>query len=177
MEDNKFNRVFEKYKNLVMKVAVNKLHNYDTAQEICQITFMEYYIKMHSIEDEFIKPWLMLVARNASLDYLRKAYVRREKVDIEEIEVANYEVVYDHSAERIVEKIMSTDLVYEILYELKVMNSMWYELIVNIGILDRKQIVVAEEMNITLSVLRARLHRARCWLRMRFGEDYELCRQ
>jgi RNA polymerase sigma factor, sigma-70 family len=178
IKNNKFNRIYEDYKKLIMKVAANRLRCYDAAQEICQITFMEYYIKMETIEEEFIKPWLMLVARNTTIDYLRKRNVRLLRQEgIEAAEVIDYEVVYDHSAERIVRKIMSTELVYSILYELKALNPIWYELIVNIGILDRQQVIVAREMNITLSVLRARLYRARCWLRERFGDDYELCKQ
>jgi len=173
LSDSKFNKIYEMYKNLVMKLAVDRIHDYDAAQEICQISFMEYYIQMNNIREEFIKPWLMLVARNASIDYLRKMNVRRDTESLEALEAIGYEIVCDSGTEKVVNKVMRTELIYEILYELKEMNPIWYEIIVSIAILERPQNEVAEELGISLSVLRARLYRARCWIRDNYGHDYD----
>lgn len=171
--DSNFNMIYERYKNLVMKLAVDRIHDYDAAQEICQISFMEYYIQMNNIKDEFIKPWLMLVARNASIDYLRKMNVRKDTESLEALEEIGYEIVRDSGTEKVVNKVIRTELIYEILYELKQMNQNWYDIIVSLEILDRSQNEVAEELGIPLPVLRARLYRARCWIRENYGDDYD----
>jgi len=173
LNDRNFNVIYEMYKNLVMKLAVDRIHDYDAAQEICQISFMEYYVQMNNIKDEFIKPWLMLVARNASIDYLRKMNVRRDTESLEALESIGYEIVCDSGTEKVINKVIRTELIYEILYELKEVNLAWYEIIVSVGILDRPQSEVAEELGISLPVLRARLYRARCWIRKNYGDEYD----
>ena len=41
--EDKFQEIYEKYKNLVMKVVYNRTKDYHLAQDICQETFVKLY--------------------------------------------------------------------------------------------------------------------------------------
>jgi RNA polymerase sigma factor (sigma-70 family) len=173
--DEKFDNVYCQYKNLIMKVATDKLHDYHTAQEICQQTFLEYYLHIDNVEERLIKPWLILVAKNAAIDYFRKASNKYEyKSDNIELESNSmYEIISDYGVERIVDKIVQKDFIFKIMEELKEVNKNWYEVILSISILNKSQEETAKDLGISLSILRARLYRAREWIRKNYGEEYK----
>jgi RNA polymerase sigma-70 factor (ECF subfamily) len=100
--------------------------------------------------------------------------VRRTTESLDALEAGGYGIVSDCSMEKVVNRVYQTELIYKILDELKEVNSVWYEIILFVEVLERPQAEVAEELGISLSVLRARLHRAKGWIRNNYEEDYKL---
>ncbi|HIT88935.1 MAG TPA: sigma-70 family RNA polymerase sigma factor [Candidatus Merdenecus merdavium] len=172
-KEEKFDQVYYQYKNLIMKVALDRLHDYHIAQEICQQTFLEYYVHIDRLEERLIKPWLILVTKNATVDYLRKASNRLEfgRKDVE-LEVTT-QVISDYGVERVVDKIIQKELIFKIMDELRIVNENWYEVIMEVTILSKPQEEVAKKLGISIKVLRARLYRAKGWIKKEYGNEYE----
>jgi len=155
-----------------MKVAINVVGNYHIAQEIAQNTFMEYYLKMETIEEHLIKAWLMTVAKNSAIDYVRKAFHRYETDSIEASDNTEYFVSYDSEADAIINRIVRQELIYQLLDNLKLVNNGWYEVIMVISIENKSYEEASVELGITTQVIGARLYRARGWIKENYGSKY-----
>ena len=60
MKNRKFTELYIQYRNLIMKIVVDRLGDRALAEEISQQVFAAFYQNMDTVKDEFIKPWLML---------------------------------------------------------------------------------------------------------------------
>ena len=70
--EEKFREIYEKYKNMVLKVAYDLTEDYHTAQDICQRVFEKLYGYQNHVDEERVKSWLVVVAANEARDYCRK---------------------------------------------------------------------------------------------------------
>ena len=70
--EEKFREIYEKYKNLIMKVAYDFTKDYHTAQDICQKVFEKLYGYQDHVDEERVKSWLLVIAANEARDYCRK---------------------------------------------------------------------------------------------------------
>lgn len=57
MKNKRFEEYFLKYKNLVIRIVMNKTGDYQTAQEICQQVFISFYTNMDKVSPELVKAW------------------------------------------------------------------------------------------------------------------------
>lgn len=55
MKNKRFEEYFLKYKNLVIRIVMNKTGDYQTAQEICQQVFISFYTNMDKVSPELVK--------------------------------------------------------------------------------------------------------------------------
>lgn len=167
MKNSKFIEIFERYQKLVMKVVYDKSSDPELAKEICQHTFLNYYIHMDKIKDELIKPWLIMTAKNAVIDNYRKIESRREcpLVNVEN-------TALDYSVEKCPEILVSRELSFRILEDLYQINKTWYEVIVAICIEELTHEEAAKQLGCSDQVLRARLYRARKYIRKKYGKEY-----
>ena len=78
MKNKKFEEYFLKYKDLIMKIVMDKTGSYDDAEEICQQVFVSFYLNMESVSEDLVKAWLIRCTKNAIIDYYRKASKQRE---------------------------------------------------------------------------------------------------
>ena len=81
-ENHDFNEIYERYKNLVLKVAYLYSNNYEVAEDITQETFLRLYKSMSEKKLTNVKAWLCTVAKHLTLNYLKKA--ARELLVLEE---------------------------------------------------------------------------------------------
>lgn len=72
MKNKRFEEYFLKYKNLVIRIVMNKTGDYQTAQEICQQVFISFYTNMDKVSPELVKAWLIRSTQNAVVDYNQK---------------------------------------------------------------------------------------------------------
>ena len=79
--EDKFQEIYEKYKNLVMKVAFDMTGDFHIAQDICQETFLKLYGYQNDLDESRVKSWLMVVAANLIRDRFRKNSRRKEVLD------------------------------------------------------------------------------------------------
>ena len=53
--EEKFREMYEKYKNLIMKVAYDLTEDYHTAQDICQRVFEKLYGYQEHVDEERVR--------------------------------------------------------------------------------------------------------------------------
>jgi RNA polymerase sigma-70 factor (ECF subfamily) len=73
-----FAQVFETYRNRIYQTALFYLKSPAMAEEVVQDTFMKLWFQRHHLQQvQCLEAWLYTVARNLTIDYLKK--IAREK--------------------------------------------------------------------------------------------------
>lgn len=172
MKNERFEKYFLQYKNLIIRLVVNKTNDYQTAQEICQQVFISFYSNMDRVSDDMVKAWLMRCTQNAIIDYFRRKKNRTEVYleDPDITEVGN--VLVEESVERYVEQSSNCELLGRILREVKEVNEQWFEVLVLNCVEGLPYAEIARRLNLSETVLRARMRRARGYIRKKFGDEY-----
>ena len=152
MNEKKFTEVFNKYNRLVRKMVISRSGNDMLAEEICQQVFLQYFEQMNNISEELIQPWLLLTTRNMVYDFM---------------------VIHEDNTERVITRLSHNMLTERILEELYDKKKEWYYVIMDICILQMSYEEAAKHLNIEVQVLRARLYRARRYIRKKYGEEYQ----
>lgn len=143
--NREYNEIYKKYKNLVLKVAyIYSGDNYDAAEDITQDTFLKLYIGFEELKDDELYKNKEQFGESLETEFIEKE-----------------EVLYKKQFH---EKIMAA---------LSKKNPRWYEAIILVYYMDIPQVKVAEIMEIRKEVLHALLHRAKKWIRKKFGAEYE----
>ena len=93
-----FNRIVAEYQDAVFAVVLRTVRNRAAAEDITQDAFISAFRKIASYRGGVFRAWLFRIAKNASLDYLRKMS-RRPETSIDEDIVYFSETVRDDSAD------------------------------------------------------------------------------
>ena len=166
----KFTRDFLERKDLVMKYIYRRIGKIEEAEELTQEVFMAYYENMDFVDSDMIKPWLLLTARNKCVDYMRKRDGVKETSFTDWAEQP--EVIQQDNLEMMVDRIIQEDFTYRILGDLKRKNEKWYDVLVAVSICGLEQAEAAEYLKISVEILRARLYRARRFIKRYYEEEY-----
>lgn len=168
MNHETFTEIYERYATVVKRSVVAQTNDEELAMEICQQTFLAYYRNMDEVDKDFVKAWLLQVAQNLLVDHWRKASTRNEIVHDE-----LSEEYLNQSADIDIDK-EATDKIFlsRLLKDLKEENELWYEVVDYICIREMSCDEAAKHLGISPTMLRARLYRARCFLRKKYGKDY-----
>ncbi|MCI8814034.1 MAG: sigma-70 family RNA polymerase sigma factor [Lachnospiraceae bacterium] len=170
MKRESFNRIYEEYHRLVIHVAFDILRDYDLAQDVCQEVFFKFYEKIEVLDEDKIKGWMLRNAQRKTIDFLRKAYRKREIPVVEE--KIEQELVSEYLVETETESCRKEFRNF-VLEELKERNPMWYDLMMRV-VMGRESVEsVAEEYGITVMNLRVRISRARHWLYKNYYRYYQ----
>ena len=78
MKNERFEEYFLKYKNLIIRLVMLKLDDYQVAQEICQQVYVALYTNMDKVHPDLVKAWLIRCTQNAVIDYVRRRKVKSE---------------------------------------------------------------------------------------------------
>jgi RNA polymerase sigma-70 factor (ECF subfamily) len=83
-DEQAFSVFYDRYVNLVFSIALTIVGNHTTAEEIVQDVFLKIWKKNHTYQPERSKlnTWLSAIARNRSIDELRKKKTRVEERQI-----------------------------------------------------------------------------------------------
>ena len=173
--NREYNEIYKKYKNLVLKVAyIYSGDNYDAAEDITQDTFLKLYIGFEELKDGNVSAWLYTTAKNSALNFNKK--FKREVLSEDDELYKNKEQFGESLEAEFIEK---EEVLYKKQFHEKIMaalskkNPRWYEAIILVYYMDIPQVKVAEIMEIRKEVLHALLHRAKKWIRKKFGAEYE----
>jgi len=176
-KNGSFDKIYHQYYRLVMKIAKNVLKDYNLAQDICQEVFVTFYEKYGEtkIEEEYIKPWLIVNTRRKAIDYCKKAYQVHETLDTGKMchVYWNEGVSVSYDGDEMAGELSRRELTDEVMKNLKNYNSDWHKIIVRIVFEKRDPQKVARELGITIGNLRTKLHRAKAWIRKEYGDEYE----
>ena len=72
-----FEKLLNKYKNLVYTIMIKMVRNPQEAEDLTQEAFMKAFNSLASFNDEFaFSTWLMKIATNNCIDFLRKRKLR-----------------------------------------------------------------------------------------------------
>lgn len=169
--NERFEICFREYRNLMMRIVMDRTGDYQAAQEICQHVFMMFYKNMDKVAPGMAKAWLIRCTQNACIDYLRNSMVRKEVLsDISLSEAGN--ILPSESSDPCEESVINQELAGEILRDVREVNERWYEVLMLHCIQGMTHEEAAEALHISRTVLRARLYRARAYVRKHYGKDY-----
>ena len=140
------------------------------AEEICQQVFLNYFENMEAVNDEMVQPWLLLTAKNLIRDYFRRQQVRKNTYSLESY--SELTIILEDNTERILNHIADNMLTERILAELYEHRKDWYDVVVRVCILELTYEEAARQLGIKMEMLRARLFRARKYIRKKYGEEY-----
>lgn len=175
-ENQNFNEIYEKYKNLVLKTAYRYSGDYSSADDIMQETFFALYKDMqkkdfYSAEQyKNIKAWLITTAKHKALNYKKR--VERE-VSLFAVEK---DIQGENPEESMLEKLAekeTSDFHARIMEALLEKNPRWYEAIFLACNLKMDQEEAARRMGIGKGAFYLLLHRARNWIRKEFSVEYD----
>lgn len=166
MKASQFNKVYDQYYLVVMKVAYSVLKDYHYAQDVCQEVFIILYKKMGIIDEELVKPWLIVSTKRKAIDFQRKKFYGREVCEESQELRRKPEINLE---ENFIQKEFESEL-FRCLQE---KDKVWFEIIVRVVINQETPSQVAQDMNLSLANLRIKLHRARAWIRDNFKDDYD----
>lgn len=172
MKNKRFELYFRKHKDLILRQVLDKTGNYQAAQEICQQVFFQLYLNMEKVHPDMVKAWLIRCTKHAIADYFRKAKFHRE-IFTETAVAEQGNLLAERSLEIYEEKRENAELTGRILNEVRTVNEKWYEVLVMSCIEGMSYAEMAETLGMSVDALRARVCRARAYVRERFGEEYQ----
>lgn len=171
MKESDFKKIYNTYNNLVMKIAISVVRDYVLAQDICQDVFVRYCEKGMDLDEEFLKPWFIVNTKRKAIDYLRKSYQKHEMVDMFDPDRA--ERMECSGADDLIENMIKKEITCRFLRDLSAHNEDWYRIVIGVMIENRPEKEVARELHMTAVNLRAKLHRAKKWIRDNYKDEYE----
>lgn len=171
MKNKLFEEYFREYKNLILRIVMLKTDNYQVAQEICQQVFISFYEHMDKIEPDLVKAWLIRSTQNAIIDYVRRTKVRKEILtDTSVTEDGNN--LTEESVEIHTKRLECRELTGRIMREIRAVNELWFETLMVCCVEGQSYEEASVTLNVPVDVLRARLYRARAYIRKQFGDEY-----
>ena len=179
-EKRNFNEIYEKYKNLVLKIAFMYSDDSSAAEDIMQETFLRLYKEIDEKPHHNVKAWLCTTAKYLAINH-KKQMSRRILTEMSDVEFVSSK---DYDSEKIRE---STEVEYfedmteeariclheRIFSSLMEKNPKWYEAIMLVCVLEDSQVEAAKKMNMSDTAFYVMLHRARTWIKKNFMIEYE----
>ena len=173
--NREFNEIYEKYKNLVVKAAyMYSGDNSDAAEDITQDTFLKLYVNFEELKRGNVPSWLFTTAKNAALNFKKKSareILTGEQEDFElkgssreSAETEYMESELEDERSRLHEKIFSG---------LMEKNPRWHDAIVLVYYMNIPQEKAAEILGMRTQALYTMIHRAKKWIRKKYGAEYE----
>ncbi len=175
-ENHVFNEIYEKYKNLVLKVAYMYSDDYSEAEDIMQEVFLRLYREMDEKPHTNVKAWLCITAKYLALNYRRKAAREVSKDEVKDENDTSLWLSRVSAEEEYFEKLSEEDRVKlheHIFMQLMEKNPRWYEAIMLVCVRGCLQADAAKKLNMSESAFYVMLHRARNWIRKTYGVEYE----
>ncbi len=183
IEGHEIKEIYDEYKQLILKVAYYYSKNPGLVEDIAHDTFMLFMAdaKKKKSLDEYtsIKAWLSVTARNVAYNYNTK--MKREVHISDEsnktLEMYLDEKVQEDSAEghylSELEQEKHITLHESVMAGLLKKNERWYEAIMLTYDMDISQVKAAGIMGMSTQSFYVMLHRAKKWIRKKYGVEYE----
>lgn len=163
-----FTEIYKRYGALIMKSVTAQTKDKVLAEEICQQTFLNFYRSMESVDTNMVKAWLLQVSKNLLIDYWRKASTRKE-VTVKDTTQALKDKTHPMDVEK---NCTDRQFICQIMEDLKAENKLWYEVIDYVCIRGMSCEKAAKLLGTSPAGLRARLHRAKQFIRQKYGDEY-----
>lgn len=153
-DSNAFSEIVNRYKKAVFSLCYRMIHNQEEAEDLAQEVFIKAYNYLNKYNPEYkFSTWILKIATNTTIDFIRKKKVETLPLD-EEIstkqEGASAETIFFHHQNKksIEDAIKALPIEYRALIVLFHQNGLSYN-------------EISDHLNIPLSKVKNRLHRAR----------------
>jgi RNA polymerase sigma-70 factor (ECF subfamily) len=162
-DQSAYSRIMEKYNQVVGIVIQKVIHNQVEIDDLKQEVFIKAFNSLHTFKREYaFSTWLFRIATNHSIDFLRKKRLKAQSMQ-ESIETQNGELKYQYASKeatperKLIERearvhitraIENLPQKYRICIEMRHKEEKSYE-------------EIAEELNIPIGTVKARIFRAR----------------
>ncbi len=168
MDHSDFNRIYDQYYRLVLRVAQNYVQDSHYQEDICQEVFSKLYDKLETLAEEaHVRPWLLVVTKTTALDMRRRLKLDYPVASDGGEKTAETEFPLHDDPEK---KILLREHQAEVFRALQKQNPEWLKIMICLEIDGMKQADLAREMGISLSNLRNKIYRARKWLKEQFPQ-------
>ena len=158
-----FNRLVAEYQDAVFAVVLRTVRNRAAAEDITQDTFISAFRKISTFRGGIFRAWLFRIAKNASLDYLRKMS-RRQETSIDEDIAYFSETVGDDSADPLAD-VLNAELARLIDECLGRLSDDHRLAMVMVDVEGYQYDEAAESIGVSIGTIKARLNRARARMR------------
>lgn len=163
--------IYREVYHLVYRIAFYMTKDHSMSEDIIQEVFIKTVYKVPKIQDEQkIRAWIKVTAKNLTLNYLKKNKKNRNQEDVQSVyNDGEKELIEKTSIEKEVEKIMLQEAIktslleinpdYRMLIELKWHKNLTYE-------------EIADALGISKGAVKQKLHRARESLRIKLNQKW-----
>lgn len=149
-----FGYLFDRYRDALMRLFVQRLNNPEDADDLIQETAVKVWVHIHRYNPDYtFGQWIYTVARNTFIDYVRK---RQEELSLDESFAApvstaptpEESVILSQQRRQIDETIARLPGQYRTLVRLRFFDELSYE-------------EIAERLSLPLGTVKTQIHRAR----------------
>ncbi|MCD7819419.1 MAG: RNA polymerase sigma factor [Lachnospiraceae bacterium] len=169
MSYERFEEYYVKYKDYVKRIVFEKISDRDMADDIAQDVFLAFFQNIYKVMPGLEKAWLYRSARNASVDYIRKVS-RKPEIQLDAITMDNELYQAAEGMEAVEKRLDDCTLLQEIMIDLKKTNPVWYDALRLFCLEEYSYEEAARQLGVSVAVLRARVYRARAFVRERYGD-------
>lgn len=166
--NERYDRHFSECKDLVYRVALNYMNEREEAEDVMQEVFLKFYIHFAEVDEDIVKPWLVLATKRTSIDHLRK----RRITPVSALPYTLPESADDGMGD-ITDRMARRDLTRSIFKDVHRVNIEWYDLLTMDCFYRVNPAEIARVKNISRAALRSKLYRAKQYVRSTYGEYYK----
>lgn len=164
--DHAFRLLVEKYRSDLFRVIFAVLRDQKDAEDATQEVFLKIYTSLPQYKNQGFKTWMTRIAVNHAIDMKRKRERRREDI----VEKDRYEVIMAHQ-EGVEAEVLSKEQKRLFREKLNELPENYRDVIYDYYILEKTYQQIAEEQQVALKTVEARLYRARHWMKKHWKED------
>lgn len=170
MVDERLKEIYKQNYLVVMDTAFKVLKDYHLAQDVCQDVFLRLSSERISKEDtpENIRKYLLVVAHNRAIDYLRRQKNRLEVEYQFECEGVNGERLFETMEKSHDQKLFMR----RIFADLENHRRDWYEVLIRVEVLDHSPEQVSRDLGISVALVKHKLSRAKKWIAKNYSRRY-----
>lgn len=157
-------RMMEKYGEDVWQYAFFLTKKHDLADDISQEVFIKAYRVVHTFRGQStLKTWLLKITRNTSFSHLRKAFFRHH--------LLMQNITRDGTRQSAENDYIDKEFAHEIWTKVMQLSTKYREVIVLSGHYHLSMEEISDALQISISTVKTRLHRARKALAKIIQED------
>ncbi len=164
--DHAFRILVEKYRTDLFRVIYAVLRDQKDAEDAAQEVFVKIYYSLPQYKNQGLKTWMTRIAVNHAIDLKRKRERRHEDV----VDTVQYETVMRHQ-EGVETEILTKEQRRLIRQKLNELPENYRNVIYDYYILEKSYQQIAEEQQIQIKSVEARLYRARQWMKKHWKEE------
>lgn len=154
--------IFEMFYNKVYSTAYYVTKDYYLAQDITQETFIKAFKQIHNLKDtKKIESWLGTIATRTAIDYIRKIKKQNELVSNDVFIDINTFSKKESSKSQVEKSIEDKFIKNEIQKSISELKPEYRQVIVLKYDYELKDEEIAKELDMTLSAVKGRIHRAK----------------